>query len=36
MVDGSPLLIVVPLEREIAGALKIRRDQYQTLSYFSL
>ena len=30
MVDGSPLLIVVPLEREIVGALKIRRDQYQT------
>ena len=30
MVDGSPLLIVVPLEREIVSALKIRRDQYQT------
>ena len=30
MVDCSPLLIVVSLEREIVGALKIRRDQYQT------
>ena len=30
MVDCSPLLIVVSLEREIIGALKIRRDQYQT------
>ena len=30
MVDCSPLLIVVSLEREIVSALKIRRDQYQT------
>ena len=30
MDDCSPLLIVVSLEREIVGALKIRRDQYQT------
>ena len=30
MVDCSSLLIAVSLEREIVGALKIRRDQYQT------
>ena len=28
MADGSPLLIVVPLEGEIVSALKIRRDPY--------
>ena len=30
IVDCSPLHIVVSLEREIVGALKIRRYQYQT------